>query len=66
MSRTKATNIAEVITENYIMSKNHSPIDCPCGGTRYVYGGSMDGHNIYKTYKCPDCGSMETVTEDLK
>ena len=66
MPRTKVTNTYEVVNEEPTVAKKPSPIGCPCGGTRYVYGGSMDGHNIYKTYKCPDCGSTETVTEELK
>ena len=73
MPRTKASTESvfepdhTVITKDESMTQTVGPMECThCGGTRYIYGKSMDGHNIYTTYKCPDCGSTETVIESLE
>ena len=65
MPRTKA-NTEDIVNTDIPEVKR--PIDitqCYCGATRYIYGKSMDGKNIYTTYKCPECGYTETVTERL-
>jgi len=69
MPRTKA-NIEEadsmVIEPEKVSKPANDPTKCHCGATRYIYGKSMDAFNVTIVYKCPDCGSTETVIEKLE
>jgi len=69
MPRTKANTegIDSMVIDPEKASKpSNDPTKCPCGATRYIYGKSMDAFNVTIVYKCPDCGSTETVIERLK
>jgi len=72
MPRTKASTESvfepehTVITKDQSMTQTVGPMECHCGATRYIYGKSMDAFNVTIVYKCPDCGSTETVIEKLE
>ena len=64
MPRTK-TNTDEIVKITEI-KRPTGIMQCSCGAAWYIYGKSMDGKNIYTTYKCPECGRTENVIEAMK